>query len=182
MPDAIGKIHADTQRVQRTCICHSSKNWRYFVSEWERPALRRRWKKSKWLFRKEQQSDADTESDWRGECLFGKWQVRRRIMNHDYVFLCGVMWAQYASEDAGRELVRARPARSRRGTSSQRYSRKKVASSWNVVRSLKAAAQVHLGRRNIDWRGGKERNEKAIDCRRRSFSTSERKPDLLEPA
>lgn len=28
-------------------------------------------------------------------------------MNPDYVFLCGVMWAQYASEDAGRELVRA---------------------------------------------------------------------------
>jgi hypothetical protein len=28
-------------------------------------------------------------------------------MNQDYVFLCGVMWAQYASEDAGRELVRA---------------------------------------------------------------------------
>jgi len=28
-------------------------------------------------------------------------------MNHDYVFLCGVMWAQYASEDARRELVRA---------------------------------------------------------------------------
>ena len=25
----------------------------------------------------------------------------------DYVFLCGVMWAQYASEDAARELVRA---------------------------------------------------------------------------
>jgi hypothetical protein len=28
-------------------------------------------------------------------------------MNPDYIFLCGVMWAQYASEDAGRELVRA---------------------------------------------------------------------------
>jgi hypothetical protein len=28
-------------------------------------------------------------------------------MNADYVFLCGVMWAQYASEDAGLELVRA---------------------------------------------------------------------------
>jgi len=28
-------------------------------------------------------------------------------MNQDYVFLCGVMWAQYASEDAGWELVRA---------------------------------------------------------------------------
>ena len=28
-------------------------------------------------------------------------------MNHDYVFLCGVMWAQYASEDARLELVRA---------------------------------------------------------------------------
>ena len=28
-------------------------------------------------------------------------------MNPDCVFLCGVMWAQYASEDAGRELVRA---------------------------------------------------------------------------
>jgi len=25
----------------------------------------------------------------------------------DYVFLCGVMWTQYASEDAGLELVRA---------------------------------------------------------------------------
>ena len=25
----------------------------------------------------------------------------------DYVFLCGVMWAQYASADAGLELVRA---------------------------------------------------------------------------
>jgi len=28
-------------------------------------------------------------------------------MNTNYVFLCGVMWTQYASEDAGRELVRA---------------------------------------------------------------------------
>jgi len=28
-------------------------------------------------------------------------------MSTDYVFLCGVMWTQYASEDAGRELVRA---------------------------------------------------------------------------
>jgi hypothetical protein len=28
-------------------------------------------------------------------------------MNPDYVFLCGVMWAQYESEDAGWELVRA---------------------------------------------------------------------------
>ncbi len=28
-------------------------------------------------------------------------------MNTDYVFLCGVMWSQYSSEDAGRELVRA---------------------------------------------------------------------------
>ena len=28
-------------------------------------------------------------------------------MNQDYVFLCGVMWAQYASEDARLELVRA---------------------------------------------------------------------------
>lgn len=28
-------------------------------------------------------------------------------MNPDYVFLCGVMWAQYASEDARQELVRA---------------------------------------------------------------------------
>jgi hypothetical protein len=28
-------------------------------------------------------------------------------MNTDYVFLCGVMWTQYASEDAGRELMRA---------------------------------------------------------------------------
>src|SRR5208283_1719616 len=45
--------------------------------------------------------------------------------------------------------------RSRRGTSSQRYSRKKVASSWNVVRSLRAAAQSHLGRRSVEWRGGK---------------------------
>jgi len=25
----------------------------------------------------------------------------------DYVFLCGVMWTQYASEDAGMELIRA---------------------------------------------------------------------------
>jgi hypothetical protein len=28
-------------------------------------------------------------------------------MNTDYVFLCGVMWTQYESEDAGWELVRA---------------------------------------------------------------------------
>jgi hypothetical protein len=28
-------------------------------------------------------------------------------MTRDYVFLCGVMWSQYASEDAGHELVRA---------------------------------------------------------------------------
>jgi len=28
-------------------------------------------------------------------------------MNPDYVFLCGVMWAQYAFEDARLELVRA---------------------------------------------------------------------------
>jgi hypothetical protein len=28
-------------------------------------------------------------------------------MSTDYVFLCGVMWAQYASEDARLELVRA---------------------------------------------------------------------------
>ena len=28
-------------------------------------------------------------------------------MSTDYVFLCGVMWRQYASEDAGHELVRA---------------------------------------------------------------------------
>jgi hypothetical protein len=28
-------------------------------------------------------------------------------MNADYVFLCGVMWAQYGSEDACRELLRA---------------------------------------------------------------------------
>jgi hypothetical protein len=28
-------------------------------------------------------------------------------MSSDYVFLCGVMWAQYASEDARLELVRA---------------------------------------------------------------------------
>jgi hypothetical protein len=28
-------------------------------------------------------------------------------MSTDYVFLCGVMWTQYASEDAGQELVRA---------------------------------------------------------------------------
>lgn len=28
-------------------------------------------------------------------------------MNPDYVFLCGVMWSQYSSEDAGQELVRA---------------------------------------------------------------------------
>jgi hypothetical protein len=29
----------------------------------------------------------------------------------DYVFLCGVMWTQYASEDAGLELVRALDSR-----------------------------------------------------------------------
>jgi len=28
-------------------------------------------------------------------------------MSTNYVFLCGVMWAQYASEDARLELVRA---------------------------------------------------------------------------
>jgi hypothetical protein len=28
-------------------------------------------------------------------------------MSTDYVFLCGVMWAQYASEDVHPELVRA---------------------------------------------------------------------------
>jgi len=28
-------------------------------------------------------------------------------MSTDYVFLCGVMWTQYASEDAGQKLVRA---------------------------------------------------------------------------
>jgi hypothetical protein len=28
-------------------------------------------------------------------------------MSTNYVFLCGVMWTQYASEDAGQELVRA---------------------------------------------------------------------------
>jgi hypothetical protein len=28
-------------------------------------------------------------------------------MNTDYVLLCGVMWTQYASRDAGFELVRA---------------------------------------------------------------------------
>ncbi len=28
-------------------------------------------------------------------------------MSTDYVFLCGAMWTQYASEDAGWELVRA---------------------------------------------------------------------------
>jgi len=28
-------------------------------------------------------------------------------MNRDYVFLCGEMWTQYASEAAGEELVRA---------------------------------------------------------------------------
>jgi hypothetical protein len=28
-------------------------------------------------------------------------------MSTDYVFLCGVMWAQYECEDAGWELVRA---------------------------------------------------------------------------
>jgi len=28
-------------------------------------------------------------------------------MSTGYVFLCGVMWTQYASEDAGQELVRA---------------------------------------------------------------------------
>lgn len=28
-------------------------------------------------------------------------------MSTDYVFLCGVMWAQHASEDARLELVRA---------------------------------------------------------------------------
>jgi hypothetical protein len=33
--------------------------------------------------------------------------LRGIAMSKDYVFLCGVMWTQYASEDAGRELVRA---------------------------------------------------------------------------
>jgi len=33
--------------------------------------------------------------------------VEEKQMNPDYVFLCGVMWAQYASEDARCELVRA---------------------------------------------------------------------------
>lgn len=28
-------------------------------------------------------------------------------MNADYLLLCGVMWAQYRSEDACRELLRA---------------------------------------------------------------------------
>jgi hypothetical protein len=28
-------------------------------------------------------------------------------MDTKYVFLCGVMWTQYASEDAGLELLRA---------------------------------------------------------------------------
>jgi hypothetical protein len=28
-------------------------------------------------------------------------------MKTDYVFLCGVMWAQFGLEDAGQELVRA---------------------------------------------------------------------------
>ena len=28
-------------------------------------------------------------------------------MKTDYVFLCGVMWSQFALEDAGQELVRA---------------------------------------------------------------------------
>ena len=28
-------------------------------------------------------------------------------MSTDYVLLCGVMWTQYASRDAGLELVRA---------------------------------------------------------------------------
>ena len=28
-------------------------------------------------------------------------------MRADYVFLCGVMWTQYASRDAGLELLRA---------------------------------------------------------------------------
>lgn len=28
-------------------------------------------------------------------------------MNTDYVLVCGVMWTQYASQDAGLELVRA---------------------------------------------------------------------------
>ena len=28
-------------------------------------------------------------------------------MNADYLLLCGAMWAQYASEDACRELLRA---------------------------------------------------------------------------
>ena len=32
---------------------------------------------------------------------------RGEAMHADYVFLCGVMWAQYASEDAAQELVRA---------------------------------------------------------------------------
>jgi hypothetical protein len=32
---------------------------------------------------------------------------QERAMNTNYVFLCGAMWAQYDSEDAGWELVRA---------------------------------------------------------------------------
>jgi hypothetical protein len=39
--------------------------------------------------------------------LIANSSCRRIVMNTDYVFLCGVMWSQYASEDAGQELVRA---------------------------------------------------------------------------
>ena len=61
-------------------------------------------------------------------------------MNPDYVFLCGVMWAQYASEDAGRELVRAQ----RCGDPDvahprQRYLGKTVSPACHGVRTLKAA-------------------------------------------
>ena len=32
---------------------------------------------------------------------------KEQAMNTDYVFLCGAMWSQYESVDAGWELVRA---------------------------------------------------------------------------
>jgi hypothetical protein len=32
---------------------------------------------------------------------------REDAMSTEYVFLCGIMWRQHDSEDAGRELIRA---------------------------------------------------------------------------
>lgn len=63
-------------------------------------------------------------------------------MSTDYVFLCVVMWAQYASEDgplgtgSGAAL-----RRSRRGISRQRYSRKRFNSAQHKVRTLKKNAR-----------------------------------------